>query len=103
MTNKEQAILQCAINIYGVDAQIDIAVEECSELIKALMKFRRGSGEETTAHDVCEEIADVEIMVDQLQLVFDSEYVDFVREEKIKRLERRLELNAATSQRVRAY
>ena len=90
MTSKEQAILQLAIDTYGVDSQIDVAVEECSELIKALMKFRRRNGSGDTERDVCEEIADVGIMIDQLRMMFDSEYIDFVREEKIKRLEQRL-------------
>lgn len=41
-TSKEYCDVICdAINTYGREAQTDICIEECSELIKALLKFRR--------------------------------------------------------------
>ena len=52
--------LQFIIDTYGIAPQVDVAVEECSELIKALMKFRRKPSDEKRK-DVIEEIADVEV------------------------------------------
>ena len=37
----DNEILKGAIDTFGTGAQIDMAVEECSELINALMKLRR--------------------------------------------------------------
>ena len=84
-----QLILKCAIETYGVDAQIDIAIEECSELIKALIKFRRNNGEGSTVVDVCEEVADVQIMLDQLRLIFDKQVIEDMRIDKLLRLKER--------------
>ena len=36
-------MLQLIIDTYGTAAQTDIAIEECSELIKALVKGRRNA------------------------------------------------------------
>ena len=39
-TSKEYCDVICdAINTYGREAQTDMCVEECSELIKALLKY----------------------------------------------------------------
>ena len=73
------------IETYGRDAQMIVAMEECSELIQAVSKHLRGR--ET---NVEEEIADVEIMLEQLRLMSDSSLVDKIKEEKLKRLEQRL-------------
>lgn len=35
-------ILKDAITTYGEDKQIDMMIEECSELIQALCKYKRG-------------------------------------------------------------
>ena len=41
-TSKEYCDVICdAIDTYGREAQTDMCIEECSELIKALLKFRR--------------------------------------------------------------
>lgn len=93
INNKE--ILIQAIQVYGVDSQIDMCIEECSELIKALLKFRRNlkcnskNGKELT-QNVLEEIADVEIMAEQMELIFGRMEVQKVREYKIGRLATRL-------------
>lgn len=73
------------IQAYGKSAQMIVAMEECSELIQAISKKLRGR--ET---NVEEEIADVEIMLEQLRLMSDSSLVDKIKEEKLQRLEQRL-------------
>lgn len=81
-------IMLRAIHRYGEAAQIDMAVEEMAELTKALCKVKRATpGVTTTAAiaNVIEEIADVQIMLDQLRLIF-ARSTDEVEEDKLRRL-----------------
>ena len=80
-------ILTDAIYIYGEDSQIWMAIEEMSELSNALAKYRRGR---VTREDVCEEIADVAIMIIQLSKIFGSDDVSDYFESKLDRLDKRL-------------
>lgn len=82
-----------AVNTYGDDSQINMAVEEMSELIKALMKSRRNDVDvQENLHNIVEEIADVEIMLEQLKLIFNCfGLVEREKEYKINRLAERLE------------
>ena len=50
---------------YGVTAQKNIAIEELSELIKEICKHYRG---ESNINHIAEEIADVQIMINQLMI-----------------------------------
>lgn len=66
-------IMTRAIQHFGETAQIDMAVEEMAELTKAICKVKRAqAGAEMGAavENVVEEIADVQIMLDQLRLIF---------------------------------
>lgn len=91
---EEIEILRKAINVYGADCQIDKAIEEMSELTKALLKFRyieKDYEEQIVGDAVAEEMADVEIMVEQLRMIFrNNAKVQHYRKEKLERLERRL-------------
>lgn len=96
MTPKE--IMQKAINTYGVDTQVDMAIEEMSELIKVLLKYRRTQKEpskwdyEVVKANVVEEIADVEIMVEQLKMIFNCRNLaGRQKTNKLKRFQKRLE------------
>jgi len=81
-------VLKQAVKHYGANAQIDKAIEEMSELTKALLKDRHGNGNHDT--EVAEEIADVLIMVEQLIMIYDNEEeVDKHTNRKISRLTRR--------------
>ena len=57
------------INSYGTKSQEDVAIEEMAELQKAILKHRRYTGDETRA-EIIDEIADVEIMIEQLKIIF---------------------------------
>jgi len=91
--------LKKIIDTYGNQSQIDIAIEEMSELTKALMKYRRmeaaGSGNmDVWADDVAEEMADVSIMLEQLKMIFKNEfsvdkYIDYKINRQIKRINER--------------
>lgn len=61
-------IYEKALQTYGVDAQIDMLIEEMSELIVELQHRKRGR-----PHKVPEEFADVEILMKQLRPLFDSD------------------------------
>ena len=76
-----------AIDIYGEEAQTWMAIEEMAELSNAIAKHRRGR---VTNEDVCEEIADVVIMMIQLAAIFGPDEVNDFLEQKIDRLEKRL-------------
>ena len=88
-----EKILRDAIERYGVRTQFVVAIEEMSELQKELCKVLRtgaalrGWG---TEH-IAEEIADVEIMLDQMQIIFGlQDRVEQWRERKLERLEERI-------------
>lgn len=84
----KQEILQQAISTYGAQTQEMMLLEEMSELQKEICKHWRGR-DNTRA--IAEEIADVEIMLEQMKMIFRCAYtVSLYRFQKLKRLERRL-------------
>ena len=85
---KEREIEQEAIQTYGAQSQIIVAIEELSELIKELTKHLRG---EDNLNHISEEMADVRIMLEQLAIMFGNSYsVDVWKYKKITRLAERL-------------
>lgn len=94
MTSEEMNVLERAIKTYGEDAQIDKAIEEMSELIKALLKLRYardGYERDIIMDSVDEEMADVQIMWIQLAMIFKNTLrVDAWQGKKIDRLDRRI-------------
>ncbi|HHV27404.1 MAG TPA: hypothetical protein GXX63_09440 [Tissierellia bacterium] len=84
----EKEICKQALDIYGKEAQICMVFEEMAELQKELCKYLRGS---EIVGNITEEIADVEIMLEQMRLLFDIEKeVEEMKEYKLKRLAERL-------------
>lgn len=78
------------IKHYGTEKQLDMVVEECAELIQAISKFKRKGVE--CVDNLIEEIADVEIMLTQLKLIFNCKCeVAHIFNEKIKRQLERIE------------
>lgn len=81
---QEQELYEAAIDNWGADTQAQMAIGEMSELTAALIRFGvQGRGEE---QDVIEEIADVEIMINQLKCIFDREKVAETKQRKLTRL-----------------
>lgn len=76
-------VCRLAIATYGESNQRDMAIEECSELIQALCKLRRCPSAPVMAN-VLEEMADVSIMLEQLEIMYGS-YAD-IRDAKVQRL-----------------
>ncbi len=83
-----------------------MVIEECAELIQAINKVRRASlvtdleiikpDENMSVKDcliygeLCGEIADVKIMISQIELIIGSETINFLEERKLKKLHNRL-------------
>ena len=78
------------LNLYG-DKQIIIAIEELSELQKELCKSLRNN---YNYGNIVEEIADVEIMLEQMKIYFEikENEIEEMKEIKTKRTKERLEL-----------
>ena len=70
--------------------QTMVAIEEMSELTKELVKFMRG---EHNTDAIAEEIADVEIMLCQMKIIYDikNEDVEKLMVIKLERLKERME------------
>lgn len=71
--NDRFLLLKKAIDTWGEDAQILMMIEEMSELTKALCKLYRAKGEQetdTAKRSISEEMADVQIMLDQMKIIF---------------------------------
>lgn len=81
-------ICRAALEAFGERAQVTMAIEEMSELTKELCKRCRGR---ENVEAIAEEIADVEIMLQQLVILFDcKETVDKYRQYKLERLAGRI-------------
>lgn len=90
MLNKEKVIFQDALRTWGKTSQVFMSIEEMGELIQALSKNFRGK---ENLDNIAEEITDVEIMIDQLKLIFDVEKrCSEIRVEKVDGLKNRLEV-----------
>ena len=84
---------------FGLENRLLQCTEECGELIQALSKYQRiQQGDKTCQTDmihaeymIAEEIADVEICMEQLKhLLGNAEQIEQIKEEKIQRTENRL-------------
>lgn len=82
-----------AIKTWGTLAQLDMVVEECSELIKAVQKAKRtGTEKERAMREmlIAYETVDVEIMCEQLRQIFKEQPFDKMKNQKLERLRQRL-------------
>ena len=96
-----ESIFQNAINRWGETLQLDVLVEECAELIRAVQKYKRKVATGwlilEARGNVAEEAADVLIMIEQLKIMKlgakDSMEAEIEKwhANKIERLEGRLE------------
>ena len=81
-----------AIEKFGEQKQLDIAIEELSELIKAILKTKRGNkdNEAKLIEDVASELADVQIVCFQVQYIFGikNNTISEIINSKIDRLEK---------------
>ena len=89
---RRERILWDAVRTWGRDAQMLMMVEEMSELTKEICKFYRTTDDKSAsavAGNILEEMADVQIMLDQMKIMFGR--VEPMMRVKLDRLEKRLE------------
>lgn len=95
MTEFEQFTLQNAIEHFGINRQLSKLAEECGELVQAAMKSMYAENFNSSLDHLAEEIADVEILIDQFRLEFpllvDGAANDW-REKKMDRLAQMVEV-----------
>lgn len=98
MNRWELKILSLVIDKFGIDYQLAIVQEECAELIQAISKLKRsgnsdhpGRTAKAAMNNLYEEVADVQIMLDQIRIMYPSKAYDTIRAQKIARLEKRME------------
>ena len=81
MEKRLESVYKRAVDVWGVESQMNMMTEEIGELLQAISKFRRAynKSEEVRqdAYDhLCEEIADVENMIHQFRYIFDAKVID---------------------------
>lgn len=83
------AVYSNALDVFGGDTQLTVAVEELSECQKEICKFLRGDGD---LEHLAEEVADATIMLEQVRIMFDiNDATCRHMDAKIKRLKKRIE------------
>lgn len=92
LQERHNADVYCrAVNHYGETSRLILAIEEMSELTKELSKHIRGRN---NIPAICEEMADVEIMLEQLKIIFNNRAaVDYHKAHKLQRLADRMDGN----------
>ena len=72
------SIYKDALDKWGRVAQICMVMEECAELIQACNKFLRvktSAEDDRAKRQLADEIADVEIMIEQLKVIIDDKFM----------------------------
>ena len=88
-----------ALSTFGPDMQLEIALEELSELQKEVCKAIRG---DVRPGSIAEEVADVAIMLEQIRCIFSiGEAADKIMDAKIVRLQHRIEKSKMSQGTVR--
>ena len=85
----DRAVLKQAIETYGAEAQLNVAIEEFAELTKEICKHKRYA-DNTKA--IIEEMADCYIMLEQMKMILSlsSTVIPDAMDKKIKRLKSQL-------------
>jgi len=90
----ENKLYEQAVMLWGKQAQSDMMIEEASELIKVILKYRRG---QASKDDVASEIVDCHIMLSQMHIILNDE--NKFKEQlsfKLNRLQSRIEKELRT-------
>lgn len=81
-------LYQRALNMWGMSAQMDMIIEECAELQVAVSHWKRGRTNALSMDELCNEAADVTVMIEQLALMVPdgANRIAELRAMKLKRL-----------------
>lgn len=83
------AVYSDALDVFGGDTQLIVAVEELSECQKEICKVLRGDGD---LEHLAEEVADATIMLEQVLIMFNINNATCRHmDAKIERLKKRIE------------
>lgn len=114
LTRGEESDTLMPLRLWGKDAQMIVCIEELAELSQALAKEMRVSRRSDSVRHmedikhIAEELADVEIITNQIRCIFDEEIGEdrfhaLVREEKERKLTRlRRRIDVAELRRARS-
>ena len=69
-TEIELSTMQTTLEQWGLQAQVGQTIEECAELIVAMQKHVNRTPTSGTLENIIDKIADVEMMLAQMRLVF---------------------------------
>ena len=81
-------VFKDAVDLWGADSQIGMLFEEMGELISAINRDKR---ERVDKASVEEEIADVAIMLEQMNHIYNQELIESWKQLKIGRLKARIQ------------
>ena len=76
-----------ALDKWGVGLQVDMFIEESAEAIQAVQHYRRGRCDMDT---VCGELCDLQIMLNQMKIVYGTDRFERVFTKKIVALDAKL-------------
>nr|BDI55055.1 MAG: nucleotide pyrophosphohydrolase, MazG-like [uncultured archaeon] len=77
-----------AIKLWGIKLQVGVLGEECCELATAVFHYLRGNRPNAIT-EIIEEIADVEIMIEQIKIGLDLETEVLIKKgQKLRRLKK---------------
>ena len=95
MTQAEKDLYERNIQYHGIEQETTIAMEECSELIQAISKCKRYGCVDKYCDNLIEEIADVLIIINELQLIYDisNDDIENIKKYKIDRMDYRIKNN----------
>jgi len=86
----EKELYQKALEKWGIELQLNMMIEECAELIQAIIHLKRKASP-SNLKKVIEEIADVEIMIGQMKEIFDKASIEGIVQIKLERLNKMIE------------
>ena len=90
LSTERERTYKRALYRWGMQAQVQIAIEEMAELTKALCKLSRFGLTPGVLESIEEELADVSIMIEQLEMMFEINLENAVSK-KVNRLKERLD------------
>lgn len=76
-----------ALNMWGIDPQLNMFIEEAAEAIQAVQHYRRDRCDMDT---VCGELADLQIMLEQMKIVYGTDRFEKIFADKIAALDEKL-------------
>lgn len=83
----DRHMLEEAVRRWGVTSQLNQTQEEMGEAIAAINRFRRGR---TADSELLAELGDVQLMLDQMHVVFGDEALDAARRASADKLREHL-------------